>query len=44
MVASAFHPSLAAVGALLAATGYVLGTCAGLVCMGLLKWAAGASG
>ncbi|MCP4589785.1 MAG: DUF819 family protein [bacterium] len=44
VVASAFHPSLAAVGALLAVAGYVLGTYAGLVCMGLLKWAAGAGG
>ncbi len=42
VVASAFHPSLAAVGALLAVAGYVLGTYAGLVCMWLLKWVAGA--
>ena len=42
VVAAAFHPSLAAVGALLAVAGYVLGTYAGLVCMWLLKWAAGA--
>ncbi|MCP4246884.1 MAG: DUF819 family protein [bacterium] len=37
VVASAFHPSLAPVGALLAVAGYVLGTYAGLVCMQLLK-------
>ena len=42
VVAAAFHPSLAAVGALLAVAGYVLGTYAGLVCMWLLKWVAGA--
>ena len=42
VVASAFHPSLAAVGALLAVAGYVLGTYAGLLCMSLLKLAAGA--
>jgi uncharacterized membrane protein len=40
IVASAFHPSLAPVGALLAVAGYVLGTYAGLVCMHMLKWAA----
>ena len=43
VVAAAFHPSLAPVGALLAILGYVLGTYAGLVCMQLLKWVAGAS-
>jgi len=37
VVASAFHPSLAPVGALLAVAGYVLGTYAGLVCMWMLK-------
>jgi len=42
VVAAAFHPSLAPVGALLAVAGYVLGTYAGLVCMHLLKWVAGA--
>jgi uncharacterized membrane protein len=42
VVAAAFHPSLAPVGALLAVAGYVLGTYAGLMCMQLLKWAAGA--
>lgn len=42
IVASAFHPSLAPVGVLLAVAGYVLGTYAGLVCMALLKWVAGA--
>ena len=41
VVAAAFHPSLAPVGALLAVAGYVLGTYAGLVCMYLLRWAAG---
>jgi len=39
-VASAFHPSLVPVGALLAVAGYVLGTYAGLVCMSLLKMVA----
>lgn len=38
VVAAAFHPSLAPVGALLAVAGYVLGTYAGLICMSLLKW------
>lgn len=42
IVASAFHPSLAPVGVLLAVAGYVLGTYAGLVCMGLLRMVAGA--
>jgi len=41
VVASAFHPSLAPVGALLAVAGYVLGTYAGLVCMELMKLVAG---
>ena len=41
IVASAFHPSLAAVGVLLAVAGYVLGTYAGLLCMWLLKLAGG---
>ncbi len=36
VVASAFHPSLAPVGALLAVAGYVLGTGAGIICMKLL--------
>jgi uncharacterized membrane protein len=40
VVASAFHPSLAPVGALLAVAGYVLGTYAGLLCMSLLRWVA----
>ena len=43
IVASAYHPSLAPVGVLLAVAGYVLGTYAGLVCAGLLKLVAGAS-
>ncbi len=41
IVASAFHPSLAPVGVLLAVAGYVMGTYAGLVCMELLKAVAG---
>jgi uncharacterized membrane protein len=42
IVASAFHPSLAPVGVLLAILGYVLGTYAGLLAMYLLKMVAGA--
>jgi len=42
VVAAAFHPSLAPVGVLLAVAGYVLGTYAGLMCLQLLKWVAGA--
>ncbi len=38
VVAAAFHPSLAPVGALLAVAGYVLGTYAGLLCMYMLKY------
>lgn len=41
IVATAFHPALAPVGVLLAVAGYVLGTYAGIICMHLLKWAAG---
>jgi uncharacterized membrane protein len=37
VVASAFHPSLAPVGALMGVGGYVLGTCAGLLCAMLLR-------
>ena len=37
IVASAFHPTLAPVGVLLAVGGYVLGTYAGLVCAFLLE-------
>ncbi len=37
IVASAFHPSMAPVGVLLAVGGYVLGTYAGLVCAFLLR-------
>ena len=37
VVAAAFHPALAPVGALLAVAGYVLGTYAGLLCMQMLK-------
>ena len=39
IVASAFHPSLATVGVLLAVFGYVLGTYAGLLCAFLLEQA-----
>jgi uncharacterized membrane protein len=42
IVAAAFHPALAPVGALLAIAGYVLGTYAGLACMRLLMLVAGA--
>jgi len=42
VVASAYHPSLAPVGVLLAVAGYVLGTYAGLLCAGLLRLVAGA--
>jgi uncharacterized membrane protein len=42
IVASAFHPTLAPVGVLLAVAGYVLGTYAGLLCMALLRAASGA--
>lgn len=42
VVASAFHPSLAPVGVLLAVAGYVLGTYAGLLCMFLMRLVAGA--
>lgn len=42
VVASAYHPALAPVGVLLAVAGYVLGTYAGLICAGLLRWIAGA--
>lgn len=41
VVAGAFHPALAPVGALLAVLGYVLGTYGGLICMSLLKAVAG---
>lgn len=43
VVAAAFHPALAPVGALLAVAGYVLGTYAGMICMQLLKFVAGAA-
>jgi uncharacterized membrane protein len=42
IVASAFHPSLAPVGVLLAILGYVLGTYCGLLVMAMLKSIAGA--
>lgn len=41
VVAAAYHPALAPVGALLAVAGYVLGTYAGLACMKLLQIASG---
>jgi uncharacterized membrane protein len=41
VVAGAFHPSLAPVGALMGVLGYVLGTAAGLVCAFLLRWVHG---
>jgi uncharacterized membrane protein len=37
IVASAFHPALAPVGALMGVAGYVLGTYAGLLCASLLR-------
>lgn len=42
VVAAAYYPSLAPVGALLAVAGYLLGTYAGLLCMRMLMWVAGA--
>jgi uncharacterized membrane protein len=42
IVASAFHPSLAPVGVLLAILGYVLGTYCGLLVMAMLQLIAGA--
>jgi uncharacterized membrane protein len=41
IVASAFHPALAPVGAVLAVAGYVLGTYCGLLCMRLMMGVAG---
>lgn len=38
IVAGAFHPALAPVGALMGVVGYVLGTGAGLLCAFLLRW------
>lgn len=40
IVASAFHPSLAPVGVLLAVLGYALGTYGALICGWLMQWAA----
>lgn len=37
IVASAFHPTLAPVGVLLAVAGYAMGTYGGLICMAMLK-------
>ena len=37
IVAGAFHPALAPVGALMGIAGYVLGTYAGLICAWLLR-------
>ena len=39
IVASAFHPALAPVGAIMGVAGYILGTYAGLLCAALLRWA-----
>lgn len=44
VVASAFNPVLAPVGAILAIAGYVLGTFAGLVCVWLMQWVMGGAG
>ena len=41
IVAGAFHPALAPVGAVMGVAGYVLGTYAGLLCAFLLKWVHG---
>lgn len=41
VVASAFSPSLAAVGVLMAVLGYALGTYGAIVCALLMKWTAG---
>lgn len=41
IVAGAFHPALAPVGALMGVTGYVLGTPAGLACAFLMRWVYG---
>ena len=41
IVAGAFHPSLAPVGALLAIFGYVVGTLGGIICANLLRVSAG---
>jgi len=38
IVAGAFHPALAPVGALMGVVGYVIGTGAGLLCAFLLRW------
>lgn len=42
VVASAFSPSLASVGVLLAVLGYALGTYGAIICAGLMRWALGA--
>jgi len=42
VVASAFSPSLASVGVLLAVLGYALGTYGAIICAGLMRWAVGA--
>lgn len=44
IVAGAFQPELASVGALLGVAGYVLGTYSGLFCAFLLKWISGIVG
>lgn len=40
VVAAAFHPSLASVGALLAVLGYALGTYGGILCAEIMAWVA----
>ncbi len=40
IIASAFHPSLASVGAILAVLGYALGTYGALLCAELMHWVA----
>lgn len=41
VVAAAYHPALAPVGALMAVAGYVLGTYAGLLCMSMMRAVSG---
>lgn len=40
IVAAAFHPALASVGALLAVLGYALGTYGGILCAEIMRWVA----
>ncbi len=41
IIASAFHPSLASVGAILAVLGYALGTYGAILCAEAMRWVAG---